>query len=245
MPTFQFDFEESRIDKNPKEQLIDALEGLIQSVYVTSEDYDYEARSHGLMGLVEVFENGEHSFNGLLLTHNGYFLAIKDSVVGLSNAKVRPSDGKLYDFEKICFTSTIDNIALVKANIPGECTPIRYILPQSGYLKKDTILLLAQKRNGYTRLTPGFVEDPNNDSNPMARYGGNLMFPHHFTLRFLDKNSKEAGGIIMTPEGQIIGLSCWNRIKEDTHEYLGCTGVVKMFHILEKIYAYKEQLKQI
>jgi hypothetical protein len=183
-------------------QLVSALKKFIQNVYYGEGLSDNQARTNLEEGLVEmVYGNGSHASNGLLLTDDGYFLTSRHCVdredfskegIELETLKIKLHGGRKYPIKSVCVRSTRDlDIAIAKADIPGDCNPKTYRFCNKKYADNSPVALFTRWQ-GEKNKKYGVVKKMNSK----AYLGLSLM-----TCR-----QGDSGGIIVNSESRVMGV---------------------------------------
>lgn len=143
--------------------------------------------------------------NGLLITRNGYFLTSKHCLEGdLSCASITDSNGVTYPIERLCAFSKRssiegDDLALAKAQIPGNNEPMLYRIYNSKILKNSPVMLMTRNEDGgELKCYYGFT------SEDYIRFADVLR--GYFSILTDGGNKGDSGGIVVSSDDEIMGI---------------------------------------
>ena len=226
-------------------EAISSLENFVQLVYLGEELSDEEARKNLLDGTIEITDAGSHSSNGLLITNDGYFLTAQHCVDGhRSRSHIVLSDGKEYQFERVCIESKKYDIALAKAKVQEMNKKLRYKLYANHEVKEYTPITLLTRWNGKSIIKSGFISSAKVDVSTAALTQSSINFKDHFTVKLTGAKKGDSGGVIASYNGRIIGLQSWVAIKPKMYELEDFNGCTKIFHALELVCKYVAHVKK-
>jgi S1-C subfamily serine protease len=181
-------------------------------------------------GLIEIVQYGSHSYNGLLITNDGYFLTIKHGIKNRSGQKIRLPNGKKYPIQKVCIYTDDDDIALVKAAIPNKSSSREYLFYDTNNLESGMAVALLTRRKGKIERTYGFIGRRYSFVHTESGY-----YPEHFSM-LLESKPGDSGGLIVSPDGKLIGF-------DTSAAFPARSSAVKYNRALELIKYYKKCLE--
>lgn len=159
--------------------------------------------------LVEIlYPNKSHKGNGLLITENGYFLTTdhteRDVDEDSPPAKyIRDFKKNIYPIRKICQTDEREDLALLKAEIPGEKIHREYKIYNTNNLKNFKIsefpVILKARHGGRINHKPGSL---------ILKYVISKQF--NYTNQFgtdVHIIAGDSGGIIISSQGELVGFA--------------------------------------
>lgn len=197
-----------------------------------------EARKNLEEGVVELVKYGEHSSNGLLISDDGYFLTARHCVERSLPQQIVLYDGMKCRVEKVCAKGKTDlvDIALVKADVPGNAVSRSYRLQTSEYV--DACLPIAL----FTRW----------DEKLVKKYGFTGPAPSSWKDSFVSSIPVihgDSGGIVANQDYNLMGIiSCFRCLPTKTSQPkrrydLHSTISVSMPKALNLINFYKRRLE--
>ncbi|MDI6737507.1 MAG: serine protease [Nanoarchaeota archaeon] len=183
-----------------------ALEDFVQNLYWGESISAKESKKRLEEGLIEARQCGQHSFNGLLVTDNGYFITARHCVDrDFSGTRIYLHNGYSYPIEKICCWGKKEDVALVKAEIGGEPAARRYRIYAGGEIKNVPFAMMA-RREGSAAMKCGFVMGTYNQ-NVKLESGGEVSLANHF-VSDIPARRGDSGGIAVSAEGRLMGITC-------------------------------------
>ncbi|VVB82028.1 Uncharacterised protein [uncultured archaeon] len=187
---------------------IRALEQFADNVHWTKSLPTEQSMRNLEESLVEIlYANKSHKGNGLLITGNGYFLTVdhseRDPDEECPPAKyIRDYKKNIYPIRKICQTDEREDIALLKAEIPGEKIHIEYKIYNTNNLKNFKIsefpVIMKARHNGKINHRPGSL---------ILKHVINKQF--NYTNQFgtdVPIISGDSGGIVISSYGELVGF---------------------------------------
>jgi len=152
--------------------------------------------------LVEIiYDSGDHSSNGFLITENGYFLTAEHCIrKNALNKRIRTSNGEVYPIEKVCYSDFPHDLALVKAKIKSKPVIKNYNLYNTNKLEKIPVQILARWDKKIVRKY-GFVELTTTSCNDHRKNFCSDIFSIARPII-----SGDSGGIIISPLSELIGF---------------------------------------
>jgi hypothetical protein len=225
------------------ERTISALDGFIQQVY-WGEDLTPDQSEESLQqGLVEIsYIWGDHAANGILITDDGYFLTARHCLDKLSDKKVRLYDQTCHMIDEMCAFSKLEDIALAKADIPGECKPKSYRFYNTGEMESDLReggkmpVAAVARWNNQLKRNFGFVEMVANPCKTRMKDGTKTRFPNQFMVSAKSRPGY-SGGLVTCYGGRFMGIISGG------FEDRSRTTAVKLFKALELVDFYKRRLQ--
>ena len=222
----------------------------IKQIVTTLDDFLAHAETNSLTdllakknleeGVVElVYNNGEHSSNGLLISDDGYFLTarhcVEDDVLPL---KMRLYDGTECEIEKkhVHGKWPID-IALAKAKVPGNATARQYNFYKEDMIASSLPIALFTIRDGALVKKYGFTK------------------PHYvknkdFVCSTLPSRGGDSGGIIATYNFKLLGIHSFRIMglindEGEVKNYHGfhASTAISMLKALDLLNFYKHRLE--
>lgn len=183
----------------------DALEDFVQNVYWGENLSAEESKKRLEEGLVEARQDGQHRFNGLLVTDNGYFLTAKHCVNrDFSGTKIYLHNGNSYPIEKVCCWGKKEDIAIVKVDIGGNPAAKRYRIYYEEEIRDVPFALMA-RRDGGIIAKFGFANDAP-ISKVYVESKGEVWIANHF-MSDIPARPGDSGGIAVSNEGRLMGLT--------------------------------------
>lgn len=183
------------------------------------------------LSLFEIKSLRQHASNGLLVTKNGYFITCFHCVNPLGDLRVLNHKGESFPIEGICLKDETNDIALVKAKIPGPKEIFLYKHAQ--YLNTYERTFLLSRKDGTFSVNSGFVKygmSKNKDSGKVSLSCNQTTKPG------------DSGGTVTNMDGGIFSIHRGIAEITDTatKEFLGTGSVsIPFFYItkfLEQIY---------
>jgi len=212
------------IGKKKREKLVSTLDEFIRQTKLNEDLNPNESRKNLEESLIElIYYDGQHSSSGLLFTNNGYFLTAKHCIKNPKELRARLYDGKNYKIKKVCAVSHKSDIGLAKIKISGNYEIKKFRIHNTNKLEKIPIVLLIRK-DGQIKEKYGIID---RDWNP-----GSLDALNQFSSSIISK-AGDSGGIIISPDGKLIGIHYGNRPNNSSH--------IKIIRALELIEFYKNQ----
>lgn len=213
-----------------------ALEQFVQQNWL--EDITPEqARRNIEEGLVEIiWLDGQHAANGILVTKDGYFLTALHCVTHeLSSKRVRGWDGSVYGIQEVCVYDDQEDIALVKANIPGNEEPLRYLFYNTDKLERMPVALLT-RWDGILQTAYGFIE---RSWNPMVTKDREreIQRKNHYHVSLMLERPGDSGGILVSQDARLVGIHC-------AGDQAANSAGAKLLPALELVDSYKRRLQQ-
>ena len=187
-------------------------------------------------GIIELRYNQHHSSSGLLITTDGYFLTAMHCVRKIPES-IRLYNGREYGITKVCTTGKKEDIALVKADIPGKCSHLSYKF-SSEIHEKDVVAMLT-RREGKLKYKYGFVFSEYNIAMTKTRDGKVYMYPNQFVVR-IEGVPGDSGGLVLDKQKRILGITSGGY----GDEFLEVASIVKIDDALKLVEFYKERLKK-
>jgi hypothetical protein len=183
------------------------LEKFVQQIYWAEDMTSEQSKRNIHEGLVELICHGHHSSNGLLITNNGYFITAGHCLdLRSPEVRVRLSDGRDYNIERICFLRNSEDFALAKANIPGEAEPRHYKFFSRFNFEKTLPAAMLSKWDGQIQSKYGFLR-PFHGYGPTRPLNSKTLtdYRHHY-ISSLPSIPGDSGGIVVNDEGRIMGI---------------------------------------
>ena len=153
--------------------------------------------------MIELVFNGQHAANGLLVTESGYVLTSQHCVEDnlLPGLKVKDHRNKVYEIEKVHVRGKGElDIALIKADIPQKDIARQYRFYD---LQEDHFAVAAfGRRDGLAVKKYGFAKKVN-------RVVG---------YNFPDGAPGDSGGMIATPNSEIMAVLCGKTLGYETDD---------------------------
>ncbi len=204
-------------------QTIKALEEFVQNVYWTKSLSAEQSIKNLEESLVEVlYPNMTHKGNGLLITENGYLLTAnhveeEDGKDCPSAKYIRNYQNKIYPIKKICQTDEREDLALLKADIAKEKVQKRYKVHNTNKLENFDFgkfpVNLKTRRDEKIKNKYGCL---------LLKYGMGREF--NYTNLFgtdIPVDKGESGGIVISAEGELVGLLSLGFQKENQGDLYG------------------------
>ncbi len=236
MVTYFKDFEEGLLDNEqtlhdkPRDinsnQVADALEEFVNNYYWSKDLTGHESLQKIENAVVELAVQGQHSSNGVLMTDSGYFLTASHCVdmgrdrelfsankeTGYSSRspfRIHLNDGSSYAVEHLCWADPSEDVAIVKANMPGSGNPFRYsfINPGDLDLLKDAPASHLSRWDGKLHTRRARINNNQEYRITMVRNDGStFQIKNYFTLDHVKGCPGDSGGLIVSPHGRLMGL---------------------------------------
>lgn len=182
------------------------LGNFIQQVYWGDNLSERESKHSLQKGLLEIRHRGQHSSNGILISRNGYFLTAKHCVDhNLDELDVQNDDGEVFPLERVCAYAPKHDIALAKASIPGDWQPWQYRIYNTNGLQRVPVAVMT-RWSEELQTNYGFIEKTRINGDSVNVSGRQLSFGEHFTLSMIDVRPGDSGGIVISPDGRLIGM---------------------------------------
>ena len=191
--------------KNPPEVIL-ALDYFIANSCIAESMTDAETKNALESSLVETIANDKTWTNGIKVTENGYFLTVFHTFTGPdSNLELRMSDGSSYPIKEVCAFNRSCDLALAKADVPGECKAVKYKFLASELLDINMPVSLLARDNGNDYQKSGQITHLANDI-VMPDYSGNpCCYPDNFIVD-IPVVAGDSGGIAASQDYRIMGL---------------------------------------
>jgi len=189
-----------------KQEISAALYGFINQIYWAEDLRPDESIKNLEESVVELTMCGRHSSNGLMITEDGYFLTAKHCIDGdIRYLQVRLSNGRSYNISHVCVQSDKEDVALVKAEVPGRCRPKKYRIFNTNKIKSLPAAIMLRK-DGKVNTKHGFMKEYEEafcyDTNQKNR-----KYPeHHFQLQLMGGKPGDSGGVVVDTDGRLIGI---------------------------------------
>jgi hypothetical protein len=181
-------------------------------------------------GLIEIVQCGQHRYNGLLISDDGYFLTVKHGIKNRSRQKICLHNGKEYPIQKVCTYTDDDDIALVKAAIPHKACSREYLFYDTQNLESGIAIVLITRWNSKIERSYGFLTRRYSSVPTESGY-----YPDHFSM-ILESKPGDSGGLIVSSDGKLIGF-------ESSGGNLARSSAVKYNRALDLIKYYKKCLE--
>lgn len=178
------------------------LEQFVQQAYQGEALLPAQAIRNLEEGVIEiVYDDGSHRANGLLLTTDGYFLTA-DHCLGeeYKTMRVRTQAQRQYRIKRIVARDNQHDLVLgkMRGELWGQANVYRLYTER---IAKTLPVALLTRRDGIVQRKYGFVHE---------YYMREIRKEHEVFLPFfamvLDGRPGDSGGIVITREGQLIGL---------------------------------------
>jgi S1-C subfamily serine protease len=223
-------------------ELASSLDEFINSFYWGKDMNPTEAKRNVEHGVVEIISHCCHSSNGLLITEDGYFITAKHCLSDVHQPQIRLYDGLVCDVEKICVLSKKRDVAIAKANKPGECKPVRYKFFDKSRYEEVPVVTLTMREGRLIKKT-GIVQ--NLQDQPSIRIDDtSLAREDHFVISFSENIPGDSGGIVIGPYSEIIGIAISGQISSGKPVPAGYSSAVKLVKVLESVHIYSSTIKE-
>lgn len=216
-----------------------AMELFLHNFYWGEELSDQNAKSNIESGVVEIiYSTGEHASNGILITKNGllvtsYHCVNKDITgVDLVSLKIRCADNQEYPLQKICGYNQASDIAIVKADIPGESLPFVYRFSNRHDFAEMFPIVLLCRKNGKLLVKGGYVNRP---SIRTLQDSLGTRLTEQVTMSFNGVQG-DSGGVVLDAKGyKIYGVLCAGLVDIKGIRVSTCTFWFKVLELISDI----------
>lgn len=165
---------------------------------------DSQAKSNLENGIVEITDFEGTTCNGLLITENGYFITSYHCVADLEyELYIVTSNGKKYPIQKVCAYSKKDDVALVKANMPGSAKAMVYRFAKKYNIAKKFAIVMLSRNKTKLRLKGGYVHNPKLVQ--VERNGDAHLVENQIWIE-VDSVPGDSGSIYSTMDHRIYGV---------------------------------------
>ncbi len=192
-----------------QKELVSALDEFIQSFYLGETLSTEQAKANLESGLLEVVVEKQHIGSGLLITRDGFFITanhVLDYALNYKQSFVKLQD-KSYKIERICACTKEKDMVLAKANIPGDCEPMRYKFFNSNKLDNyDSMPLTVMVKWDNTLITaPGLYANALQNG---FNFDDKASLEKRESIQFIHSLAKPgySGSVICTPDFRLMGL---------------------------------------
>ena len=222
--------------KNPK-QLIQSLDDFIANESNAESMTDEQAHEALRTNLIEITRNNSANAQGVLVTEDGYFLTCLHCVnEDISKLEVQLRDGSDYNIEKVCVIFRSYDLALAKADIPGECKAVKYKFFDSKQLDMGMSVNLVGRYCEQDYQKSGQITHLFNDIVMPDDYGNPCSYPDNFMVNF-PVGQGDSGAIAASEDYRIMGI-----INAGDQANIGMSSKWKA--ALDLIDFYKEKVKK-
>lgn len=220
-----------------------ALNSFVENFHWGEDLSNREAKANLENGIVEIIDHsGYHLANGLLITNNGYFLTNHHCVDhDLLRLFIRLADDTSYPIARICSYNKANDVALVKANIPGTSEARRYKFAHKHNQRKQFPIVVLERMDGKILLKGGFVGRAELKHVDMSDEDEELIMYNQvcFSGNMIPGDS---GGTVVTMDYQVYGFACTGAADEKTKGIMGSCSFLFTALELVKTVAYKPWL---
>lgn len=168
---------------------------------------DYQAKQNLQKGIVKLTDGETFEGNGLLITENGYFITSYHCVRGVKGQmSIELANGKTYPVTKVCAHNDKDDIAIVKADIPGESKALVYRFTNRYNIAQRFAIVSLSRRNNKLLVKGGYINYPK-IVELKAGEDRKEVVTNQIQMEN-DVTNGESGGIVSTLDYRIYGVVC-------------------------------------
>jgi len=220
-----------------------SLDQFIQQVYLGETMSNDTSWNNVEEGLVEFTYGGKHSASGLLVTDNGLILTPYHVVQDLNKDyldrvlnKVKLTNGNSYFIDRVCAVRENEDVALVKAYIPGKGKAMKYKFYNTNKIELkphsclDSTVAILRLENGQVVKNFGYL------SRKFTSYQTAKGTEHqnHFGINGIGDYG-HSGAVVLSKEREIMGLHSCSDQKNSI-------DAVKIISALEVVHDYKRAI---
>ena len=173
-------------------------------------------------GLVEIVNGSQHASNGFLMTADGYFITAKHCLRDWRQKSIRLADGNTYRIEKFCVAAKNADIAMAKAEIPPEASPMAYRFFLEDNFPERSEIVMHSRIDGAVRRKYGLISDS----------GRKIIFNSNLLAR-----EGDSGSVVTTADFRVMGVLTSGSYKGDLK------GIgVKLSSVLDLVNSYRKKM---